>query len=413
MKDVLGLISDLRDQKHCKVVLILNDDALEGKDRADFELYNEKVIDRSLVFEPEAVDSVRIAVLGDHPAQVALREALIALGIANIRIIKKIEQLVAHVTPMLQTSDLLVLRSAIRSLTLLGWSANSKEAPTVDFLRDQRGRHVFGLSNGEALSDAAKDWNALLDAYGFTTMDEFDLELLKGVERGFFDEKALVMWAGRRAEKNKAAQATGSFDQAWRLYTDSFLDNEAEVARDVSNAVRKSAQFVSPLNLNAAVRLLKDLGRPVEAADMLRHYMAQRKDDRAFFDLSIYPFAADITDADVKAAFDERYRGFEDNRTPADVLINIAKAKTCTAGDIAQLSKLSADDFRALFKAQKGPDRTRAIHTAIQLDRIPGAGEGAAAIAAAAKDALKAIAKESPLNRRRVLHLLDRKSFEG
>ena len=413
MKDVLGLISDLRDQKHCKVVLILNDDALEGTDRTDFELYNEKVIDRSLVFEPEAVDSVRIAVTGDHPSQVALREALIALDIANIRIIKKIEQLVAHVAPMLQTFDLVVLRGAVRSLTLLGWSANSREAPTIDFLRTQRSKHVFGHGNGEATSDAVREWNALLDAYGFTTLDEFDLELLKGIQRGFFDERALVAWAGKRAEKNKAAQMTGSFDQAWRLYTDSFLDNEAEIAKEISNAVRKTAQFVSPLNLNAAVKLLKDLNRPVEAADMLRNYMGQRKDDRGFFDLSIYPFAADITDPEVKAAFDERYRSFQDNRTPADALINIAKTKTCTAGDISQLSKLSADDFRTLFKAQNGPDRTRVIHTAIRLNTISGAGDQADAIATAAKEALKAIAQESPLNKRRVLHLLDRKSFEN
>ena len=75
MKDVLGLISDLRDQKGCKIVLILNDDALEGADRRDFELYNEKVIDRSLEFAPEPSDSVRIAVEGEEPAMKALRAA--------------------------------------------------------------------------------------------------------------------------------------------------------------------------------------------------------------------------------------------------------------------------------------------------------------------------------------------------
>ena len=412
MKDVLGLISDLRDQKGCKVVIILNDDALEGTDKAEFELYNEKVIDRSLEFAPMATDSVRVAVLGDDPALQYLRTALIALGIANIRIIKKIERLVLHVAPLLREFDATLLRQAVQSLTLLGWCVYSKEAPTLEYLREHRAKHVFGLGDGDAVSEQVKEWNALLDGIGFTTLDEFDLVLLTGIERGYFDETQIATWAAKRAEANKASQASDGFDAAWRLYTDSFDDNEIELARQIGVAVRKNVAFVSPLNLNAAVRLLKDLDRPLEATEMLRQYMAQRKDGRAFFDLSIYPFAGDITDPDVKAAFDARYLDFSDDRAPADVLLSIAHTKACAHADIAVLSKLSAEDFQALFKAQKGADRARVIHAAIQLDRMTGAGEEAKAIAAVAKAALKRIAGGSALNRRRVLQLLDKNVLE-
>ena len=412
MKDVLGLISDLRDQKGCKVVIILNDDALEGNDQAEFELYNEKVIDRSLEFAPDASDSVRVAVIGDDSVLQYLRAALVALGIANIRIIKKIERLVVHVAPLLKGFDLALVRQAVQSLTLLGWCVYSKDAPTLEYLREQRAKHVFGLGEGEAVSDAAKEWNVLLDGFGFTTLDEFDLVLLEGIERGYFDDGEIVTWAGKRAEKQKAAQASGSFDAAWRLYSESFDDNEIEVSREIGIAVRKNVAFVTPLNLNAAVKLLKDLDRPHEAGEMLRLYMTQRKDGRAFFDLAAYPFAADITDPDVRAAFDARYRDFPDERPVAEILLGVAKTKTCAHSDIAALSKLSEDEFHTLFKEQKGADRTRMIHAAIQLDRMKGAGDDAKPIAAAAKGALKKIAGESLLNRRRVLQLLDRNVFE-
>jgi hypothetical protein len=412
MKDVLGLISDLRDQKGCKIVIILNEDALEGSDKAEFELYNEKVIDRSLEFAPMATDSVRVSVLGDDPAYQYLRNALIALGIANIRIIKKIERLVQHVAPLLKDFDGMLLRQAVQSLALLGWSVYSKTGPTLDYLREHRAKHVFGLGDGDAVSEQFIEWNALLDGIGFTTLDEFDLVLLTGIERGYFDEAQIATWAAKRAEANKASQASDGFDAAWRLYTDSFDNNEIELARQIGIAVRKNVAFVSPLNLNAAVRLLKDLNRPLEATEMLRQYMTQRKDGRAFFDLSIYPFAGDITDPDVKAAFEKRYLEFTDDRPPADVLLAIARTKKCAHADIAVLSKLTAEDFQALFKAQKGPDRPRLIHAAIQLDRMAGAGEETKAIAAVAKDALKRIAGESPLNRRRVLQLLDKNVLE-
>jgi KAP family P-loop domain len=412
MKDVLGLISDLRDQKGCKVVIILNDDALEGTAKAEFELYNEKVIDRSLEIAPDATDSVRVAVIGDDPALQNLRTALIALGIANIRIIKKIERLVLHVTPLLKDFDVALQRQAVRSLTLLGWSVYSKDAPTLDYLREQRAKHVFGLGEGGEVSEQVKEWNALLDGIGFTTLDEFDLVLLNGIERGYFDEPQITALAAKRAETIKASQAGDSFDAAWRLYADSFDDNEMELARQIGIAVRKNVAFVSPLNLNAAVRLLKDLDRPLEASEMLNQYITQRKDGRAFFDLSIYPFAGDITDPDVKAAFEKRYLEFSDDRAPADVLLSIARTRNCAHADIAVLSKLTADDFQAMFKAQKGADRARLIHAAIQLDRMTGAGDEAKAVAAVAKAALKKIAGENALNRRRVLQLLDKNVLE-
>jgi hypothetical protein len=412
MKDVLGLISDLRDQKGCKVVIILNDDALEGTAKTEFELYNEKVIDRSLEIAPDATDSVRVAVIGDDPALQNLRSALIALGIANIRIIKKIERLVLHVAPLLKDFDAALLRQAVRSLTLLGWSVYSKDAPTLDYLREQRAKHVFGLGGGEEVSEQVKEWNALLDGIGFTTLDEFDLVLLNGIERGYFDEPQITALAAKRAETIKASQAGDSFDAAWRLYADSFDDNEMELARQIGIAVRKNVAFVSPLNLNAAVRLLKDLDRPLEASEMLNQYITQRKDGRAFFDLSIYPFAGDITDPDVKAAFEKRYLEFSDDRAPADVLLSIARTRAYAHADIAVLSKLTADEFQALFKAQKGADRARLIHAAIQLDRMTGAGDDAKTIAGVAKAALKKIAGENALNRRRVLQLLDKNVLE-
>jgi hypothetical protein len=412
MKDVLGLISDLRDQKGCKVVIILNDDALEGTAKAEFELYNEKVIDRSLEIAPEATDSVRVAVVGDDPALQNLRNALIALDIANIRVIKKIERLVLHVAPLLKGFDAALLRHAVRSLTLLGWSVYAKDAPSLEYLREHRAKHVFGLGEATGLSDTMKEWNALLDSYGFGTMDEFDLVLLDGIERGYFDEKEIVARAARRAEAAKASLAADSFDAAWRLYSDSFDSNEVELIRQLSLAVRRNVAFVSPLNLNAAVKLLKDLNRPRDADEMLKHYMAERKDGRAFFDLAAYPFAADITDPDVRAAFEKRYLEFPDDRSAADVLLAVARTKACAHADIAMLSKLTADDFQALFKKQKGGDRARLIHAAIQFDRMAGAGDEAKAIASTARDALKKIAGESALNRRRVLQLLDNNALE-
>lgn len=149
MKDVLGLVSNLKDQRRCKVVVILNDDALENCDKSDFDRYNEKVVDVSLEFAPDASDCVRIALTDKGEVHDQLRSAILALGICNIRIIKKIERLVLRVEPLVRNFEPSILHQAIQSLTVLGWAAHSDDdAPSLDFLRNRRGRGLYGGLGG-------------------------------------------------------------------------------------------------------------------------------------------------------------------------------------------------------------------------------------------------------------------------
>jgi hypothetical protein len=320
MKDVLGLIAHLKEQKGCKVLLIANEDELpKGEDCNHFELYNEKVIDVSIRFSPDAADCVDIAIKGGTPAQTLLRESVISLDISNIRVIKKIERLALRVAPLLEGLDANVLRQAVQSLTLLGWAAHSKnEAPSIDFLRHKRVKDVFGVKERADISEEEKRWNAFLDSFGFSTMDEFDLSLLEGIEQGYFDEDTLVRRAQQLDEKFKAAESEGSLEASWRLYHDSFDDNEPEVIGGIISAFRKHVRLVTPLNLSGTIKLLKDLGRTDEAKQALAYYMNKRGDEnRGFFDLDEYPFGDDIDDCDVRAAFDTKYRSFKDDRSPA------------------------------------------------------------------------------------------------
>jgi hypothetical protein len=60
-QDVLGLVSQLRERRKCKVVLILNENELDDPDKKQLARYHEKVIDSSLLFAPTAQDCVDIA----------------------------------------------------------------------------------------------------------------------------------------------------------------------------------------------------------------------------------------------------------------------------------------------------------------------------------------------------------------
>lgn len=405
IKDLLGLISHLRDQKQCKVVVIMNDDELhDDADKKEFERYREKAIDISIEFSPNASECVRIAITDDSVAHDLLRKNIVALGISNIRIIKKIERLVLRVVPLVNDFDRKILEQAVHSLTLLGWSvfAAGSGAPTIEFLRKKRSWGNYGDADAEDQPDDEKKWNALLDDIGFTIMDDFDLVLLEGIKRGYFDEAALKKWAEKLDKTIKAGQSEEALRAAWNTYHDSFDDNEAEVVEAISAACRENVRAVTPMNLDGAIRLLKDLGEPNEATDLIRHYMDERDEVRDFFDLTKQAFGDEVKDPDVRAAFDEKYQSFAEDRLPVEVLLRIGKNDSWSRDDITLLSNLSVDDFYDMFKAQKD-DLSRIVRTSLSFGRIANADADIKMITEIANEALVRIGRESRLNRRRVM----------
>ena len=61
IKDVLGLASQLKDEKGCKVIILLNDEKLEESQKIDFENQLEKVADIIFNFDPSPEEAITIA----------------------------------------------------------------------------------------------------------------------------------------------------------------------------------------------------------------------------------------------------------------------------------------------------------------------------------------------------------------
>ncbi len=234
-KDVLGLVSFLREQRNCKVVMILNDQHLDEKVRDEFETHLEKVVDVSLIYEPTPTQSAAIGAGGEDDAERYVAERCAALGITNIRTIKRVVRLVETIKPKLADYDPEVLRSAIASLALFCWGRdNPGEAPPLDFIEsktqysfDRRTRDDAGGEEGAGDNDAR--WNAALHAYGYMWPDEFDLVLMEAVRKGYFDDTKLVAEARKQSAKFAKGRLEESFGAAWRKVDDSFADDQDAV----------------------------------------------------------------------------------------------------------------------------------------------------------------------------------------
>jgi hypothetical protein len=393
-------VSNLKELKECKVALILNDEALE-EDKDEFHKYLEKVVDTSLKFAPSAQECVRVAITSDNETDKLLAESCVALGISNIRLVKRIERSVRQVEVMLKEFDKQVLKQAVHSLTLLGWSVyEPNRAPSLDFLQERRG--LFGNKNDEAVPANEAAWNALLDSYRFGTMDEFDLILLEGIRNGFFDPISIEKQASELNNRIRAADLNSAFWDAWQMYHDSFAENQEQVLDAIYQSFFKCIQYIAPANLDGTVNLFKELGRQHQAAAIIKYYVESRGEDRKLFDLRNYPFSGDVKDPEVVRAFKDKYAAVKIERDPVATLLWMADANGWTGEDIAMLSTLSVDAYYRMLKMSAGSDLHKIIGACLQFDSINNATAPMKEISKRAKDALKRIGQESAINARRV-----------
>ena len=80
MRDVFGLINNLKEVRKCKVCLILNDEELE-QGQAEFRKYLERVVDIMLKFTPTPEECARIALPGKAESDNLLAEYCVKLRV--------------------------------------------------------------------------------------------------------------------------------------------------------------------------------------------------------------------------------------------------------------------------------------------------------------------------------------------
>ena len=403
--DVLGLISFLKEERSCKVVLLLNDEALEVPDREKFDKYLEKVIDVSLAFAPSSSECVDIALPNRDAVSIRVSELCIKLGIKNIRVIRKIESAIRSIKLILEEFDEEVFTQAASSLALFGWSHfQPEEAPTLEFLTTKKAKDVYGLqynlNNQENIDPKEAAWNALLQAYGYVWTDEFDLVLIDGTKNGYFDPEIVKIHAKVLHDGAVATKADGSFQKAWDIYHDSFADNQEQVLDTVHASFMKNFKYISPMNLNGTVSLFKELGRNNQASKMIKHYIEHRDEERKFFNLEEYPFSSSVTDQEVIEAFRAKCASMEDKRDIPKLLQGLKD--NWTEESLLTLSAASVDEFYKSFKEATGNDLSKRIASALQFDNVANASDTMKEISKRAKQALRRIASESPINARRV-----------
>ncbi|MBK8103481.1 MAG: hypothetical protein IPK30_09430 [Cellvibrionales bacterium] len=401
IKDILGLVSLLKEQKKCKVVLLLNDGE-EGL--GDYEKYREKVIDTELAFAPSPKECAEIAYSEKTPNYLRLRQLTTSLGIRNIRILKKIERLATLALPLTEEFEPEISDQILHSIVLFTCSyfcsKSNDEIPPIEFITS-KGYALLGIG-GEKVSEQQEKWQTTLQSYNYQLTDDLDLILAEAVKTGYFVEENFKEKASTKNQQIIASKSEDSFSSAWRLYHDTFHDNGDEVINGLYESFKKNCQYITPANLNGTVSLFRELGEMDKASEIIGIYIEKRKQDTELFNMEEINFFGDIRDQEVIDRFNETYSQSVATETAKQVLERIAGKNGWNQSDEVVLANTSADEYYKLFKTETGRHLSSFVTTCLKFGQFGNASDQQKEIANRATEALRRLAADSKINKMRV-----------
>jgi hypothetical protein len=398
--DVLGLISMMKEQRGCKIVLLLNEEELREEDRKVFDRQLEKVADVVFDFNPTADEVCDIV----FPAKTGISKFLhincSSLGIVNIRIIKKIERFAVLLSGCLKNDYPQLIEEAMHSVALFCWVVyQPSEAPSIEFLQTYNSFTFLLRDKEKALHE--QTWHNLLSAYTYSSFNDLDKEILKGIKAGYFDEGALKEVAAKHATWQQAKLDDTEFNKAWDLYHNSFDDDQEVVADAIFDGAKRTISVIHPANLNSSVVLLRDLGRSEQATDLISCYVDANPKMLESYDPSSRAFW-DIKDSELLAAFEKNAMPKPINRTLLAILLDAASNIYPEDLEANRLSNTRLVDYISLFKATKGDDKRMLLKAVNAFINWQNQNEASRIISLKMQNALKSIGQESLLNARRV-----------
>lgn len=396
-EDVLGLITELREERGCKVALIFNAEKLGAKDA--YRSYREKAIDFEVLYEPTVQEAFDLVFDSEFPnRELALRN-VVDLGITNVRILRKLQQLITRITSAMGQMHPNVVEESIATIVLLCWCAYAPDMsmPKIEEIENWN-KYLMSFLKEADQDPLTLAWVQRLKAYGFTHVDDLDLAIARVVERGYVEGTGFVDEAKKREEGHRNAEMSAPFTAVWRRFHDSFSDDQDAFIADLHEAALHAIAHISSRDLNSTVRLLRELLRDDLADGLIDKFVEANRGKPKTFDLKEHPFGGSIDDTKLRATFEAVHSGLTQLPGLEEAVTFMAKNSGYDPEHLQAMKVASVDEYQSMFLKQ---------HDDVKLSRLISwslrwADSEYSEITVKAKEALERIKATSLLNAIRV-----------
>ncbi|MDN3720973.1 hypothetical protein QW131_21575 [Roseibium salinum] len=249
--------------------------------------------------------------------------------------------------------------------------------------------------------EAIAKWRQLLTDYPFSHADPFDLIIMSGASRGYFLHEPLRQEATALQRQYQHTSRDTIFTRAWdELYHGSLNTEDDDFLDELYRGAIAEAEFISALNINSAIYLLRENGRERQADEVIEKWFSVHTGEGLeFFSTSRTTISPRMI---VSMVGSKQHLKIDAVATRMTGILmrfwwRLVEAKNWSEADIALMAMQSADDFEGMFEELRGRDVRKSIETILRLGRIDL--DGSKEIKAASHEALRRIAKKIPASR--------------
>lgn len=396
-EDVLGLITELSEERGCKVALIFNAEQLGAKNA--YRAYREKAIDFEVLYAPTVQEAFDLVFDAAFPNRDLVLRHVVDLGITNVRILRKLQQLITRIVAAMGGMHANVIEASIATTVLLCWCAYAPDVskPKIEDIENWN-KALISFKKEAEQDPLTLAWVQRLKAYGFTDVNDLDLAIARIVERGYVEGTGFVEVAKKLDEELRSNEMSVPFTAVWRRFHNSFSDDQDAFIAELYDTALHAIAHIGSGDLNGTVRLLRDLKRDDLADSLIDKFVDANKAKPSTFDLKEHPFGGTIDDTKLRATFDAVHSGLTQLPGLEEAVIFMAKNSGYNQEHLDAMMKASVDDYQAMFLKE---------HDDVKLSNLikwslRWADSDHAEITAKAKDALERIKATSLLNAIRV-----------
>jgi len=256
LPDILGLISELTEERECKCLLILNSEKL-GDSSIPFRSMEEKVFDLSLEFNPSPGESIGYAMdARDSEAALAVFESL---DCSNIRVMRRC----AWIVKTMEASGCPDFHKIRPNLVRQAACLAIFNYVYADVFPDQK--KISGWSpftyaitsrlRKSAPSDEEKQGSELLIRAHFDPQP-YDGEIVSLMKTGTFSQPKLCETIGAAVAQLDRKARREEFGTIWNLYYDNFSTGAVELVRRMAEFVRDHRKNLEDEEIATACDLL-------------------------------------------------------------------------------------------------------------------------------------------------------------
>jgi hypothetical protein len=349
---LLGLVSQLKEEKNCKVILIYNDNELNAEAVAHINEYREKVVDIELTYRPTIEDN--LSVVWSDGCTESVANVFKSLELNNIRIMQKVKSTQDYFSDFITKNYPHLTKIFLFKCTALTviHHAFSKTLPIQDVLK------VNFYSILDSKEEEDKERFKILEKLDYRPEDQDSLivEYLINGHADFVEFEDLLQ---SRDEFYRISAIHDEYRGIWSSYYRNFIATQDEFISHQKSFIRSHISDLGIADVDSAIGFIKQLDPAQDVEQLLEDsielYISKIKDlprDRIFMH-NLRP--------ETRARIMEKLVTGRKEYSLAELFVALAGSDSWDSTNLQYLDKYSKEDIYNWIVKEKSADVMRLL----------------------------------------------------